>query len=121
MSDESLNGTELGPVTAKVGDVPEILAGGNNKRSSESEHVATDVAHRSETNINETTTTRSEVETSAVRRSSRHREQSKRLTYPELGNPMVTIVQSLFQNLGSVITDLLMEPCLTPLPEPEIV
>lgn len=56
MSDKSLNGTELGTVTAKVGDVPEILDGGNDRRCSESEHVGTDVAHQSETNINETTT-----------------------------------------------------------------
>lgn len=40
-----------------------------------------------------------------TRKSTRHREPPKVLTYPRLGNPLVTIVQSLFQSLSSVITD----------------
>lgn len=40
----------------------------------------------------------------------RDRKATKRLTYPELGNPLVTIVQSLFQTLSDVFTDSLEEP-----------
>lgn len=56
-----------------------------------------------------------------VTRSSIQREKSKRLTYPELGNPLVTIVQSLFQSLSAVISDALVKPRFTKLPEPVIV
>lgn len=44
------------------------------------------------------------------RKSSRHREPVERLTYPELGNPLITVVQSLFQSLSTVITDSLNVP-----------
>ncbi|KAF7690681.1 hypothetical protein HF521_012485 [Silurus meridionalis] len=39
------------------------------------------------------------------RRPIRDRKAAKRLTYPELGNPLVTVVQSLFQTLSEVLTD----------------
>lgn len=38
-----------------------------------------------------------------VRRSLRHREPSRRFHYPELGNPLVSVVTSLFQGLSSAI------------------
>uniref|UniRef100_A0A3B1KCG7 Gypsy retrotransposon integrase-like protein 1 n=1 Tax=Astyanax mexicanus TaxID=7994 RepID=A0A3B1KCG7_ASTMX len=44
-----------------------------------------------------------------VRHSTRRREKAKRLTYPELGNPLVSIVQSLFQGLSTALTQSLME------------
>ncbi|KAK0146798.1 Tafazzin [Merluccius polli] len=44
------------------------------------------------------------------RKSSRHRQPIQRLTYPHLGNPLVTVVQSLFQSLSAVISDSLNEP-----------
>lgn len=121
--DESLDETEAEAVTAKAGDIREILDGENNERCSDSEHVENDkVTHLTEADVNKAGNDKDESEIiSAVRRSSRQREQSKRLTYPELGNPLVTIVQSLFQSLSTVITDSLREPSLTPLPEPEIV
>lgn len=120
--DESVDETEAEAVTAKAGDIPETLDGENNERCSESEHVQNKVAPETEADVGRTEIDKNETETiSDVRRSSRQREQSKRLTYPELGNPLVTIVQSLFQSLSTVITDSLMEPSLTPLPEPEIV
>ncbi len=43
------------------------------------------------------------------RRPIRDRKVTKRLTYPKLGNPLVTIVQSLFQSLSDVFTDSLEE------------
>lgn len=58
---------------------------------------------------------------STVRRSSRQREKTKRLTYPELGNLLMTIVQTLLQSLSTVITKSFVEPRLTLLPEPKIV
>ncbi|XP_030610231.1 uncharacterized protein LOC115797849 [Archocentrus centrarchus] len=45
-----------------------------------------------------------------LRRSTRRRVPAQRLTYPELGNPLVTVVQSLFHSLSAVITDSLNEP-----------
>ena len=45
-----------------------------------------------------------------IRKSSRHREPVERLTYRELGNPLVTIVQSLFQSLSTAITASLNDP-----------
>ena len=56
-----------------------------------------------------------------VGRSTREREPSRKLTYPELGNPLVAIVQNLFQSLSTAISNSLVEPSLTPLPEPEVV
>lgn len=41
----------------------------------------------------------------AVRRSSRERTKPKLLTYPQLGNPLVSIVQSLFQSLSEAVTN----------------
>lgn len=41
----------------------------------------------------------------ALRRSSRERLKPKLLTYPELGNPLVSIVQSLFQSLSDAVTN----------------
>lgn len=40
-----------------------------------------------------------------VRRSSRHREIPKILTYPELGNPLVMIVNSLLQVVNMALAD----------------
>ena len=57
----------------------------------------------------------------SLRRSSRQRGPTRRLTYPELGNPLVTVVQALFQSLSMAITKSFVEPSFTPLPEPEIV
>lgn len=48
--------------------------------------------------------------TDPLRRSNRHREPAQRLTYPELGNPLVTVVQSLFQSLAVAFTDSLNAP-----------
>lgn len=39
-----------------------------------------------------------------VRRSLRHREPSRRFHYPELGNPLVSVVTSLFQGLTTALT-----------------
>lgn len=47
----------------------------------------------------------SEQEEPILRRSSRHREPPRMLTYPEFGNPLVTIVKSLFQGLSTAIVE----------------
>lgn len=44
-----------------------------------------------------------------LRRSVRHREKPKTLTYPELGNPLVTIVQSLLQGLNIALAESLQD------------
>uniref|UniRef100_A0A9J7XFR7 Gypsy retrotransposon integrase-like protein 1 n=1 Tax=Cyprinus carpio carpio TaxID=630221 RepID=A0A9J7XFR7_CYPCA len=44
-----------------------------------------------------------------LRRSARHREKPKILTYPELGNPLVTIVQSLLQGLNVALSESLQD------------
>lgn len=46
-----------------------------------------------------------EQEEPTLRRSSRHREPPRMLTYPEFGNPLVTIVRSLFQGLSTAIVE----------------
>ena len=53
----------------------------------------------------EITKDRPDAETEPLRRSTRDRKPIERLTYPELGNPIVTIVQSLFQSLTDAFTD----------------
>lgn len=40
-----------------------------------------------------------------VRRSLRQREPSRRFHYPELGNPLVSVVTSLFQGLSTALTN----------------
>lgn len=51
-----------------------------------------------------------QTEVDCSKRPIRDRKATKRLTYPELGNPLVTIVQSLFQTLSDVVTESLEEP-----------
>lgn len=46
---------------------------------------------------------------SRLRKSKRVRQKSKRLTYPELGNPMVSIIQSLLQGLNTAFIETLAE------------
>lgn len=41
-------------------------------------------------------------------------------TYPELGNPLVSIVQSLFQSLSTAVTDSIMESRFTNSPDPVV-
>lgn len=114
--DEPIEGTEPETVTANAEDVPDLLNEKSTDRCSESEPVESDeVTHQNEAGHDESETQ------CTVRRSSRQREQSKRLTYPELGNPLVSIVHSLFQSLSTAITDSIVEPSFTRLPEPEIV
>lgn len=49
---------------------------------------------------------RDQISTSIpIRRSGRNRQPSKRLDYPELGNPIVTVVKSLFQGLATALLD----------------
>lgn len=45
------------------------------------------------------------VTTQPLRRSERNRQPPKRLDYPNLGNPLVTVVKSLFQGLSAAFTD----------------
>lgn len=40
-----------------------------------------------------------------IRRYERTRQPSKRLDYPQLGNPLVTVVRSLFQGLSEAFID----------------
>ncbi|XP_067315603.1 uncharacterized protein [Pseudorasbora parva] len=46
---------------------------------------------------------------SRLRKSKRMRQKSKRLTYPELGNPMISIIQSLLQGLNTAFVETLAE------------
>lgn len=54
-----------------------------------------------------------------LRRSSRQSRPSTRLTYNELGNPLVTIVQTLFQSLSAAVTKSLVEPNSKVPPKPK--
>lgn len=45
-----------------------------------------------------------ESDTQALRRSSRDKTKTKRLTYLKLRNPLIGIVQSLFQSLSEAVT-----------------
>lgn len=55
----------------------------------------------------------------SLRRSSRQGRPTRRLTYNELGNPLVTIVQTLFQSLSTAVTKSLIEPNSTLSPKPQ--
>lgn len=70
---------------------------------------ATPEENDNESNINQPQT---DMEGGTLRRSTRDRKAPERLTYPELGNPLVTIVQSLFQSLTQVITESILQPKL---------
>ena len=47
----------------------------------------------------------SDTEPQSIRRSERIRQPPRRLDYPELGNPLVTVVKSLFQGLSKAFID----------------
>ncbi|KAL3974076.1 SWI/SNF-related matrix-associated actin-dependent regulator of chromatin subfamily A-like protein 1 [Sarotherodon galilaeus] len=49
-----------------------------------------------------------------IRRSERIRQPSQRLTYPQLGNPLVTVVKSLFQGLNKAFIDSLVNDVAYP-------
>lgn len=71
--------------------------------------ACTQPAHESKGNMSVTDQTDIQAEQYCSRRSTRDRKVTKRLTYPELGNLLVTIVQSLLQSLSEVLTDSLEE------------
>lgn len=48
-----------------------------------------------------------------IRKSNRVRQKPKKFTYPELGNPLISIVQSLFQSLSTAVTDSITESSFT--------
>ncbi len=73
-------------------------------------HPSTQPAQERKENTSVTDQTDIQTEGDCSRRPIRDRKATKRLTYPELGNPLVTIVQSLFQTLSDVFTDSLEEP-----------
>ncbi len=73
-------------------------------------HSSTQPAHEGKENTSVTDQTDIQTEGDCSRRPVRDRKATKRLTYPELGNPLITIVQSLFQTLSDVFTDSLEEP-----------
>lgn len=55
-----------------------------------------------------------------IRKSNRVRQKPRVFTYPELGNPLVSIVQSLFQSLSTAVTDSIMESRFTNSPDPVV-
>lgn len=59
--------------------------------------------------IDEEETNDAEKDEIELRRSARHREKPKILTYPDLGNPLVTIVQSLLQGLNVALLESLQD------------
>ena len=73
-------------------------------------HSSTEPAQESKENTSVDDQTDNQTESDCSRRPIGDRKAAKRLTYPELGNPLVTIVQSLFQTLSDVFTDSLEEP-----------
>lgn len=73
-------------------------------------HPSTQPAQEGKENTSVTDQTDIQTEGDCSKRPIRDRKATKRLTYPELGNPLVTIVQSLFQTLSDVFTDSLEEP-----------
>ena len=95
--------------------------GTDTERCSESEPAENgEATHQDETVIDEDRNEEDggEIHTS-VRRSTRQREPSRRLTYNDLGNPLVTIVQTLFQSLSTVVTKSLLEPSFTSVSKPQ--
>uniref|UniRef100_A0A3B3SGH8 Gypsy retrotransposon integrase-like protein 1 n=1 Tax=Paramormyrops kingsleyae TaxID=1676925 RepID=A0A3B3SGH8_9TELE len=122
-SDNPVEETESEIVTAGDESLPENQSGESIQRRSESEAVgSSEVMDRSEIEIDDGNCEDEDKNQSTLRRSSRQREPMRRLTYPELGNPLVTIVQTLFQSLSSAITNSLgSEVSLTPLPKPKVI
>lgn len=115
--------TNLEPETTDAECVPETCHQTGSARCVESESAeGGEATHQGETEIDEGINEEdgSEIQ-NTVRRSSRQREPAKRLTYPELGNPLVTVVQALFQSLSTAITKSFVEPSFTSQPEPKIV
>ncbi|KAB5526007.1 hypothetical protein PHYPO_G00146730 [Pangasianodon hypophthalmus] len=121
--DRPVEETESETVIADAGNLPEVQDGESTQELNDSETLeSSETTHQNDTEIDERRNDQDENETqSEVRRPSRRRDPPKKLTYPELGNALVTIVQNLFQSLSSAITNSLVEPSLTPLPEPQVV
>lgn len=82
----------------------------NSTNGQESENLPeVDLNQENEGNTSDLNQTDNQDTTDCSGRPVRDRKAAKRLTYPELGNPLVTIVQSLFQTLSDVFTDSLEE------------
>lgn len=81
-----------------------------NEKDNASDSTKTNDEEATQTHVNETEPVNNETERNdpeaeqSVRRSSRERTKPKHLTYPQLGNPLVGIVQSLFQSLSEAVT-----------------
>lgn len=89
-------------VEQEIGNLPE--------KDLDNVHPSTQPAQESKENTNDLGQTDNQNGSDCSGRPVRDRKATKRLTYPELGNPLVTIVQSLFQTLIDVFTDSLEEP-----------
>ncbi len=63
---------------------------------------------------------KTENDGNVIRKSNRVRQKPCIFTYPELGNPLVSIVQSLFQSLSTAVTDSIVENSFTNSPEPVV-
>ncbi len=68
----------------------------------------------------ETAKEKKETNGNTIRKSNRVRQRPRIFTYPELGNPLVSIVQSLFQSLSKAVTDSIVESSFTNSPEPVV-
>lgn len=84
-----------------------------NVREKESENFSADISEK------EASKTAKPNKVDSVRRSVRHRVKPERLHYAQPENPLISIVQSLFQGLSLAFTDALHEtkdpePCLKP-------
>uniref|UniRef100_A0A3B1JQK1 Gypsy retrotransposon integrase-like protein 1 n=2 Tax=Astyanax mexicanus TaxID=7994 RepID=A0A3B1JQK1_ASTMX len=100
-ADQPAEGRETITVAADAGNLPET------QKETETDEIQDDQEE--------------DENPSELRRSTRQRDPPRKLTYPELGNPLVTIVQNLFQSLSSAISSSMLESMLTPLPEPKVV
>ncbi|KAK0139814.1 hypothetical protein N1851_023257 [Merluccius polli] len=119
--DPPVERTEHETETTDAEYLPETSNGTDTERCSESEPAENgEATHQDETVIDEDWNEEDggEIQTS-VRRSTRQREPSRRLTYNDLGNPLVTIVQTLFQSLSTAVTKFLLEPSFTSVSKPK--
>ncbi|KAK0137848.1 hypothetical protein N1851_025930 [Merluccius polli] len=84
-------------------DLPDLQEGSSEQTMDQG---AVGIELRNQLKVHLETVQKSDSEISQpIRRSERNRQPSRRFHYPELGNPLVTVVKSLFQGLSAAFSD----------------
>ena len=84
-------------------DLPDLQEG-SSEQTRDQEAVGIELRNQLKEHLETVQKSDSEI-SQPIRRSERNRQPSRRFHYPELGNPLVTVVKSLFQWLSAAFSD----------------